>query len=494
MLLAISQTRSVQDEDYAHLHAYFVDLMSVYSNYSVLLAANSSGTVIASGAKRTGYSLSDRSYFQQALDADRFSFGGFIVSKSTGIPSIPLSLPVHDRRGNTIILIALYNLAKYGEDLSLESLPKNTMVEFFDGHGLRLFSNDGSARIGQNVSPALYEKARSSHSFEASRVLINGRDFLVSSGSLSANGNDVYVTVRVPWSIVREEATAPVYKMLVVMCITLILAFFLSLALAGRLFVSRIEKLTTYTRLLASGESVVLTEDHPTRDEITDLIESFNSMSIALAKRDQENRQTLQEKEVLLHELQQRISDNLQILSSLVNLQIDHASEGPVRRSLMTTHSRVMALALVYETFYRFSDPSRVDMQQYCTGLCSFLIALYADVGSEISYVVSGEELSLSFDKALPIALILNELISNSILHAFPIGSHGTIEISFNHRSSSMTGMHIIDNGIGLKGDIHGNDTLGFEMIEALVEQIHGALSINSVEQGTDIGIRFPSC
>jgi len=292
--------------------------------------------------------------------------------------------------------------------------------------------------------------------------------------------------------LVKEESDKPAEQMLLVMFISLILAFGLSLWLARRLIVSRIEKLKNHTKLLAEGQTGIRSNLNNAYDEITDLMESFNSMAAALEERNLDNQQTLAEKENLLLELQQRISDNLQLLSSMVNLQIEHTSEDNIRRALMTTHSRVMALALVYETIYRYSNIHLVDMQQYGNGLCEFLINLYANVGSEISCRVTGVDISLQIDKALPISLILNELVSNCILHAFPEGTQGVIQIVFERISNSMIALHIIDNGIGFKSDIHGNDTLGFEMIEALAEQVHGLLTISSNPDGTDIEIRFP--
>jgi len=494
ILLAISQTSSVQEEDYVNLNIYFSNLMTVYSSYAVLLAADRNGIVVASGINQTGYSLADRDYFKQAISTNKFTIGGYVISKSTGRPILPLALPVKDRKGNSLVLIATFDLENYYNELALSRLPVNSCLEIFDNAGLRLFSSitDNHSQMGQTVSFDLFNYVKNHSDMVARIVSMKGIDYLVSAGSTTENNRSVYVTLRTPWLLVKGESDKPAEQMLLVMFISLILAFGLSLWLARRLIVSRIEKLKNHTKLLADGQTGIRSNLNNTYDEITDLMESFNTMAVALEERSLDNQQTLAEKENLLLELQQRISDNLQLLSSMVNLQIEHTTEENIRRALMTTHSRVMALALVYETIYRYSNIHLVDMQKYSNGLCEFLISLYADVGSEMSCRVTGAEISLQIDKALPISLILNELVSNSILHAFPDGTQGVIQIVFERISNSMIALHIIDNGIGFKSDIHGNDTLGFEMIEALAEQVHGLLTISSNPDGTDIEIRFP--
>ena len=494
-LLAISQTRSVQDKEYQYLDSYLRDLLATYRDYSVLLAANSSGTVIASAIGQTGYSIADRDYFLQALQTQKFTTGGYIVSKSTGRPSLPLALPVWDRSGKMLVLVLAFDLSSYYRELSLARLSKDSCLEIFDFDGNRLFSSQsgGKTLSGQTVSSELVALARHSPDIVARRTALNGVEYLVSTGVISDKGRSVYVSIRTPWALVDAESARPAKTALLVMVAALVLAFWLSLLLARLMFVRRIENLTEHTKLLAAGKLDIRSDLNRTSDEITDLMESFNLMAATIEERTLSNQRTIAEKESLLHELQQRISDNLQLLSSMVNLQIEHASESGIRHSLMTTHSRVMALALVYETLYRYSDIHLVDMNRYARGLCEFLVNLYADVGTEILCTVSGEDVYLSIDKSLPLALIINELVSNSILHAFPNGAKGEIKIVFAQSLASTVSLDITDNGIGFEGDIHENDTLGFEMIEALVEQVRGTMVVSSNSDGTGIGIRFSS-
>lgn len=494
MLLAVSQTRAVLDADYSDLNLYLRNLMSIYPDYAVLLVANDSGLVVASGVNVIGYSIADRDYFRTAKETGYFTVGSYLISRSTGLSIVPFVLPVKDRKGSRVFLICTFSLEKYENELSLRRIPEGYVLELFDNEGNRLFTNDARNKSsnGESVSGDLYRWALGNHA-GAGVVSLEGAKYLVSTDAYIRNSRSIYVSVRAPYDRIFYESIKPAIRTISLMMVACLAAFLISLWLARRLIVVRIERLTAYTKAVASGETGVRSVVNKAHDEISDLMVSFNQMAETIEDRNLSSQKAIAEKEILLAELQKRISDNLQLLSSLVNLQIEHTTSDDIRRVLMTTHSRVMALSLVYEMIYRYSDFQQVSMHLYCNGLCDFLLSLYADVGADITCRVSGVEASLSVGKALPLALILNELVSNSILHAFPNGKKGSIEIIFTREHGTCLGMSIIDNGIGISEDIHKNDTLGYEMIEALVEQIGGTLSVKSESAGTTVCVIFPN-
>lgn len=493
MLLAVSRTGEVLDGNPPEMSAFFRDLMNTYPNYAVLIAADSRGTVIASGIGKTGYSISDRSYFKRAVASEGFTPGGYIVSKSTQVPALPFALPVRNRDGELSVVIATFAIENYYREMSLARLGDSCYLEIFDTDGIRLFSSLDENRddYGKGVYPELYSYAVGCPDSAARLSVVNGIQYLVSAGKISINGNTLYVTVRMPYSTVLAEASKPSRSMLAVMIAAVLLAFCLSLALARVMLINRIESLTEHTRLLAEGKLAVCERNDPVRDEISDLMDSFNSMASVLDERNRTNQRSIAEKEHLLNELKQRISDNLQLLSSMVSLQIGHAGDKNVRHALMTTHSRIMAMALVYETIYRYSDVHLVDMQLFCNGLYEFLVSLYADVGANVSCAVSGDDVSLPVSKALPIALILNEVVSNSLQHAFPEGTAGSIRVAFKADAADGIKMEISDNGSGFEVSSPRDDTLGFEMMEALATQVRGTLQVRSDSGGTIVRVMF---
>ena len=494
MLLSISRTPTIQQRDYTYLNTYLRDLMDLNGRYAVILVADENGMVLASGIEATGYSIGDREYFNRAVASGAFTVGTFLISRSTGIPSITYSLPVRDLHNHTVILIATFSLEQYFESLSLSNLSRDSVLEIFDANGKRLFSNDDVHRFlfGEPVDVHLYTKALRNNTGNPEVFPINGVPHLVSLNSLMYNGQAVYVSVRRPYRMILDESTRPVIRTLIVMLAGLVSALGLALWLARRLFVNRIENLTVYTEHLAAGNLAVRSVMNRAPDELTELMTSFNKMAEALEERDRENERVLEEKENLLRELRKRVSDNLQLVSSLISLQLDHVSESDTRRALLTTHARVMAMSLVYDTLFRFSDVEQVKLKQYATDLGDFLVSLYADIGASISVQVGGLDASVGIDRALPLGLILNELVSNCILHAFPDGRKGNISIIFSRVSASYLQMEIIDDGIGFEKDMRESETLGYEMIEGLVLQVRGELIISSGAEGTEIRVRFP--
>ena len=493
MLLAISQTRSVKWKEHQFLNRYLRDLMFLYPDYAVLLCADNDGLVFASSVGKTGYRLEDRRYLQNARANGAFTVGHYLISRSTGIPAITFTLPTRDVEGKFLFLIATYSLEKYARELSLNRLQNGEILEICDETGLLLFSTepDGERRVGTPVNEELFRRMKEYQRVDPFRQTIDGKSWLITANSYERNGTSLYLSVRVSYGKVLRESFIPVARVLLFMLFACVCAFFLSLALAQRLFVTRIERLTDYTDALAQGNLSVRSGLNNAKDEITVLMESFNTMAASLEERNAANEQSIREKESLLQELQKRVSDNLQLLSSMINLQIGYAADDGVRLSLMTTHSRVMALALVYDTIYRYSDVQLVQMHRYCRGLCENLVSMYADVGKDIDCAVSGTDVALPIDKALPVALIINELVSNSIVHAFTDRAGGRIGILFTMDGDSTLCVTISDDGSGFESDLKHVDSLGYEMIEALVEQIRGTLTVESGPSGSHVTVRF---
>ncbi len=496
MLLAVSQSDVVQESRNERLSVYLRALMLTYQDYSTLLAADSTGLVISSGVDVTGYTLADREYFSRAMANKAFTVGQFITSKSTGLPSLPFALPVWTRSGSFVVLVAAFDLRKYYQDFSVNRMPSNGFLEIFDATGHTLFTSSyrtiSPVKFGEDVDSRLLSYAVGNHDSLARRIALRDGEYLVAAGAVGDAKSPIYVSVRLPWAEVRDSANAPAIALLCAMLVALALASFLSLSLARVLLVRRIETLTKRTKMLAEGMYDVRIAPGRTRDEIADLVDSFNFLANIAEERSFANRRTIHEQDQTLRELRQRIMDNLQLLSSMINLQIEHSSDETVRRSLMTTHSRVMALSLVYETLFSYSDFRLVDLQRYGTGLCDFLVAQYADVGLSISCLVTGDDVFLPIEKALPLALILNELVSNSVLHAFTNRRKGEIRIVFERVGDTEIFIGLFDDGVGFEGDIHQNDTLGFEMIEALVEQIRGSFAVDSNVEGTCVSVKLP--
>ncbi|MDX9751238.1 MAG: PAS domain S-box protein [Flavobacteriales bacterium] len=185
--------------------------------------------------------------------------------------------------------------------------------------------------------------------------------------------------------------------------------------------------------------------------------------------------QSLNEKEVLLKEVHHRVKNNLQIVSSIFSLQAAHA--GNDRRMLdllRDSRDRIRSMAFIHESLYQNKEFSSVDLARYIEGLSRNLMLSYSHTG-RIRLRTDLHEVHLVLDQAIPCGLILNELISNALKHAFPDGRAGTVTIALRHVNDRVS-ISVSDDGVGMPAgfDPHKHGNLGLELVHTLAEQLDG--------------------
>ena len=201
----------------------------------------------------------------------------------------------------------------------------------------------------------------------------------------------------------------------------------------------------------------------------------------------------LKEKEVLLREIHHRVKNNLQIIISLLNLQSKKITNKIALESLTESNTRIRAMSLIHEILYQSDDLAKIDFKDYINKLIKAIAHAFTGSGGNISYSVTVAQIRLSVDDAVPIALIINELLTNSYKYAFPAQRRGKVEIILKKSGPQVTELSISDNGIGLPDDIdiHHSETLGLQLVSDLAEdQLEGSLQIERVN-GTRFVIRF---
>lgn len=217
-------------------------------------------------------------------------------------------------------------------------------------------------------------------------------------------------------------------------------------------------------------------------------------LDITARKRAEEQlKASLLEKEVLLKEIHHRVKNNLQVVYSLLNLQSSQTADEASLEVLRESQNRVRSMALVHETLYRSPDLARVDLVDYASNLAAHLIRSYRIDSTAIQLSVqAAAPVYLSIDTAIPCGLIINELISNALKHAFPAGRSGTVSVRLARPSAVSTSLTVADNGIGLPAEFDqtATDSLGMQLIGQLVRQIHGCLTVQR-EGGTQFTIEF---
>ena len=208
-----------------------------------------------------------------------------------------------------------------------------------------------------------------------------------------------------------------------------------------------------------------------------------------LSKRNEEIEQMLSEKEILLKEIHHRVKNNLQLTSSLLNLQSKRVSDNKIKAALKNSQLRIKSMLLVHQKLYQNTALSRIDLQNYLQQLTNNIADTYKTDDKEISIEINAP-VTLPIDAVIPIGLITNELITNAFKYAFKERDEGLISISLEKVSAEQLVLTVSDNGIGLEKAESSDKTnsLGLDLINMLVKQIGGEMKIKNKETG---GIEF---
>ena len=203
------------------------------------------------------------------------------------------------------------------------------------------------------------------------------------------------------------------------------------------------------------------------------------ALNIAERKETEERlRASLDEKEVLLKEVHHRVKNNLQIISSLLALQARDNGDPHVRRMFEQSQGRIRSMALIHEQLYQSGELSRIDFLEYVRRLCSYLMDCSDDLGGRVALRLDVAAVPLPLNLAIPCGMILNELVSNALKHAFPAGRRGTVSISFAAHDGQFR-LSVCDDGVGNDPAAAGakSGSLGLKVVDALVKQLGGALT-----------------
>lgn len=197
-------------------------------------------------------------------------------------------------------------------------------------------------------------------------------------------------------------------------------------------------------------------------------------------------RASLREKEVLLKEVHHRVKNNLQVISSLLNLQARYLPDPAARAMFAQSQNRVQSIALVHERLYESADLEHVDFAKYTTILLDNIFDTHAAEGRGISKTIDMGGVSLPVDLAVPCGLIVNELVTNALKHAFPDGRTGVVRVSLTQTADGELELTVGDDGVGLPLGIDPRNTasLGLDLVFTFAEQIEAETEVRRQEGG----------
>ena len=212
---------------------------------------------------------------------------------------------------------------------------------------------------------------------------------------------------------------------------------------------------------------------------------------IAKLQADASVRAALKEKETLLKEIHHRVKNNMQVVSSLMSLQADRATNGEAQAVLTASQSQIRSMALIHEKLYSSGTLSEIEFADYVGSLIKELLQMYHVAPDAVTITTDIEDVRFGVDIAMPCALILNELVSNCLKYAFPDGRVGEVIVGMHYADGTYT-LTVADNGVGFPADVdfRATGSLGMQLVTALVDQLDGTIDMNR-ENGTSFVISF---
>jgi len=226
-------------------------------------------------------------------------------------------------------------------------------------------------------------------------------------------------------------------------------------------------------------------------------VEGILSFAVDITERKQAEERTiaaLHEKETLLKEVHHRVKNNLAIVVELLQMQANQTEDAAARHALGESVDRIYAMALVHEMIYESSQLAAIDLGEYLERLSRKLLETYEGPGSNVDLRTRIAEVAITLDQAVPCSLILNELVTNALKHAFPQGRPGRIEITVGTGGDGHVMLEVRDNGVGMRADVdlHTSRSLGLRLVSSLARQLHATVEI-ARDEGTAVRIRFPA-
>lgn len=206
---------------------------------------------------------------------------------------------------------------------------------------------------------------------------------------------------------------------------------------------------------------------------------------------EKELKDSIQEKEMLLKEIHHRVKNNLMVISSLLNIQSRYIKDKAALDVFRESQNRAKSMALIHEKLYRSTDLKNIDFGEY---IRTFATDLYHSIVSDPSLIklnLNVEQAMVDINTAIPLGLIVNELITNSLKHGFPEGKKGEINIDFRHQNGNFV-LSVADNGAGFPKDLdfRNTDSLGLQLVNNLTDQIDGTVELDTTD-GTEFKVTF---
>lgn len=420
-----------------------------------------------------------RPWFQSLAKGD-----SLVITREPGanyatVPALLAAVPAHDPRvgfdGALVAVISLESLAPRTAD---RSLPEDAEVALADGEGTYINATDKEAF--PNLPADWRAKALKQGSMVWYARDVRGERRVYSAAPLV--GDELFVILSARSGGLFSWATLNPLTSIVFPILTFILALVAVSVVTERVVIRWIAYLQRIAALYARGRLTVRpVQADQAPPEIRDLAETLEDMADAIVGRDASLRDSLAQKDDLMREIHHRVKNNLQVISSLLNMQQRALSDPAARAAMSDTRQRITALALIYRALYQGPDLKRVDLRTFLEELTAQLIAADISHGAGVKTEIHVDDLVIDPDRLAPLALFAVEAVTNAQKHAFA-GRGGTLTVNFNVRGDEAE-LEISDDGEA-PVDALTTSGVGRTLMIAFGRQLRGRSEVVRNEKG----------
>jgi two-component sensor histidine kinase len=455
-----------------------------YPAYAIGVLRNAKGEVVCkSDPAAQPVNAGELDWFKTVTQSRRETVSGYLYAARLQEGVILYASPVLSDRNEVIGVLSLAIRLEWLSEIGQEpGLPPDAMVYLLDRNGHVLVGPKAQGvdtQAGLPDSQAIQEVV-SGHIRTFDSV---GQDGIERNYAVNVIGdNELFVLLGQPTGRLIEPLRTSLLIQIGVLVFVSVAA--MAAALIGtRVLVTRwINRLTEAASSMSVGDLSMRREFEGAPAEFRDLSETLREMATRLDEREADLRQSLAQKQMMLREIHHRVKNNLQTVTSLLNLYARIPRGEAVKQAFADVQMRINALALVHRHLYESQDMQEVDLHPFMTNLCSLLQDGSGVPPRRVRLSVDIPHVRVTGDRAVPLALLTTEVLTNSFKHAFPNQRAGTISVRISREDGGMARLVIADDGIGqsertLDGDLPGS--MGQTLIEAFTRQLGGEIAIS---------------
>ena len=477
-----------------------------YPSLTALYLLDADGRVLVEDTiaiRLIGLDLSNEEFFRQISQSKKIYFSLPFISPAIKHVAVTAAVPVMLTQNAPGVLAAELNLAQLQQAIERVDLGEQGISFIVDRYG-RLVAYPDSTWVQEQRSFGQLGLVRQGMAGQQTFEFFYDNDrntWLIGTATPMEQG----------WVVVTTQPVFIAMRPLLILMLISALVLGAGLALFFGRQVRRIGQITSPIASLAQQAEAVSTGQYRELpacvlgqyDEIISLGQSFNRMvqavaerTAALVKAKESVAASLLEKEALLREIHHRVKNNLQVICALLDLQADTIPQPEAREAFYESHNRIRSMAQIHEQLTHTQNLARVDMAAYINDLVSSLRVAYGR--EDIAINVNVSEVTLPFDAVSPCGLLINELVSNAIKHAFPPtwSRDGSKQIAINlhplSKTTSALRLLVHDNGIGLPLHVNPESPtgMGLTLVNLLSRQLNATLTV-TYDEGTAFALVF---